>query len=141
MAYGIDAAAHRGALAAEGYTAAILANGADIPYPSGLAGLTDSLLTGGVTLLSVYPPGTRPARKTFLERASFLASLARAVVVVEAGLASGALRIAHAAAEAGIPVFAVPGPVTSAVSAGANQLLIDGVARPAADSHDVLTRL
>jgi DNA processing protein len=116
-AYGLDAAAHRGALAASGLTVAVLASGADQPYPAGHAGLFSRITDGGV-LVSEWSPGPRPTRRRFQARSRVLAALGAATVVVEAGEHSGALTIARQADDLGRRLMAVPGPVTSAQSAG-----------------------
>lgn len=125
-AYGIDAAAHRGALAAEGVTVAFLAGGIDRPYPPGNARLLDHLLDRGGTLVSEVPPGSVPSRSRFLQRNRLIAAAAAATVVTEAAWRSGALNTAGHAAELLRPVGAVPGPVTSAASAGCHRLLREG---------------
>jgi DNA processing protein len=121
-AFGIDGAAHRGALAAEGLTVAVLACGLDQSYPAGHQGLLDRIATGGA-VVSEYPPGIRPARHRFLVRNRLIAALAAGTVVVEAGVRSGARRTATAAAALGRVVMAVPGPVTSALSVGCHLLI------------------
>ena len=123
-AYGIDAAAHRGALTAGGVSVAVLAGGADQPYPAGHAGLCAGIAGSGV-LASEWPPGTRPTRTRFQARSRVLAALSTATVVIEAGEHSGALTIARHAAGLGRPVMAVPGPVTSPQSAGCHTLIRD----------------
>lgn len=143
-AYGIDAAAHRGALAAStaanvAHTIAVLGCGVDIAYPLGNAALFDRIAQTGL-LVSLCPPGTRPARVRFLERNVVIAALAQAVVVVEAATRSGSLHTARVATELGRPVCAVPGPVTSQMSAGSNQLLKTG-ARCVTRASDVLDLL
>jgi len=121
-AYGIDAAAHRGALAAEGLTVAVLACGVDRAYPAGHARLLSSVVERGL-VVSEYPPGSVPARSRFLVRNRLIAGLAAGTVVVEAGWRSGALRTASDAGLLGRSVMAVPGPVTSAMSEGSHRLL------------------
>jgi DNA processing protein len=124
-AYGIDGAAHRAALAGAGLTAAVLAGGVDVPYPAGHSALLHRISGAGL-IVSEYPPGTRPARHRFLTRNRLVAAISRATVVVEAGLRSGAANTAAWAAAMGRVVGAVPGPVTSAASAGCHQLLRRG---------------
>ena len=123
-AYGIDAAAHRGALAAEGVTVAVLACGVDYPYPAGHADLFAAIAAQGL-VVSEWPPGRRPARTRFLIRNRVIAALACGTVIVEAGERSGALNTARHAADLGRPLMAVPGPVTSAQSAGCHQIIRD----------------
>ena len=124
-AYGIDGAAHRAALASDGVTMAVLAGGVDVPYPSGHSALLHRVATSGL-LLSEYPPGERPTRYRFLTRNRLAAALSGATVVVEAGLRSGAANTAAWATAMGRNVCAVPGPVTSAASAGCHVLIRNG---------------
>lgn len=121
-AYGIDGAAHRAALACEGVTIAIVAGGIDNPYPSGHSALFHRIRQECL-LISEYPPGVPPGRLRFLTRNRLVAVLSGATVVVEAGLRSGAANTAGWAAAMGRSVCAVPGPVTSAASAGCHVLL------------------
>jgi DNA processing protein len=121
-AYGIDAAAHRGALAAEGITIAVLACGVDYPYPAGHADLFAAICAQGL-VMSEWPPGCRPARTRFLTRNRVIAALACGTVIVEAGERSGALNTARHAADLGKPLMAIPGPVTSAQSAGCHRII------------------
>lgn len=135
-AYGIDAAAHRGALAAGGFTVAVLASGVDLPYPQGNANLFDQIVERGA-LISESPPGAHPTRPGFLIRNRLVAGLGYGTVVVEARLRSGTFSTyAHAAALNRI-VMAVPGPVSSPESAGAHALIRNG-AQLVTDVHDVL---
>ena len=124
-AYGIDGAAHRAALAADGVTVAVLAGGLDIPYPAGHSALLHRIGSDGL-LVTEYPPGVRPARHRFLTRNRLVAALAGAAVVVEAGLRSGAANTAAWARALGRVVGAVPGPVTSSASTGCHALLRAG---------------
>ncbi|WP_420094312.1 DNA-processing protein DprA [Mycolicibacter longobardus] len=124
-AYGIDGAAHRAALAAVGTTVAVLAGGIDIPYPAGHSALLHRIGGHGL-LVTEYPPGVRPVRYRFLTRNRLVAALSGATVVVEAGLRSGAANTAAWARLLGRQVAAVPGPVTSAASAGCHVLLRAG---------------
>lgn len=120
-AYGIDAAAHRAALAADaGATVAVLAGGVDVPYPRANAGLLGRIAECGV-VVSETPPGGAPARMRFLSRNRVIAALASGTVVVEAGLRSGARNTLGHARELGRHVMAVPGPVGSAMSAGCHE--------------------
>jgi DNA processing protein len=136
-AYGIDAAAHRGALAARGVTIAVLACGLDQPYPAGHAALFTDVAGDGL-VLSEWPPGRRPARVRFLIRNRTIAALTRGTVVVEAGERSGALNTAGHAAELGRPLMAVPGPVTSAQSAGCHRIIRDWDATCVTCAADVI---
>ncbi|BBY29321.1 DNA-processing protein DprA [Mycolicibacterium sediminis] len=124
-AYGIDGVAHRAALAAGGVTLAVLACGIDVPYPAGHAAMLRRIGREGL-VVTEYPPGERPARYRFLTRNRLVAALSGATVVVEAGLRSGAASTAAWARSLNRPVCAVPGPITSASSAGCHVLLRDG---------------
>jgi len=124
-AYGIDGAAHRAALAADGTTVAVLAGGIDILYPAGHSALLHRIAAMGL-LVTEYPPGVRPARHRFLTRNRLVAALAAATVVIEAGIRSGAANTAAWARSLGRVVCAVPGPVTSSASAGSHVLLRAG---------------
>lgn len=124
-AFGIDGAAHRAALACEGLTVAVLAGGADVPYPSGHFALLRRISAEGL-IVSEYPPGLRPARHRFLTRNRIVAALGAATVVVEAGLRSGAASTAAWAESLNRPVCAVPGPVTSSASNGCHALIRSG---------------
>lgn len=116
-AYGIDAAAHRAALAAGGTTVAVLAGGVDVPYPRSNADLIARIGQVGA-LVSETPPGGAPARMRFLARNRVIAALSTGTVVVEAGLRSGARSTAKFARDLGRHLMAVPGPVESSMSAG-----------------------
>jgi DNA processing protein len=124
-AYGIDGAAHRGALASDGLTVAVLAAGIDVCYPAGHAALFRRISEQGL-LVTEYPPGMRPARRRFLTRNRLVAALAGATVVVEAGARSGAANTAAWAKGIGRFVCAFPGPVTSSASVGCHALLRAG---------------
>ncbi|GMA37034.1 DNA-processing protein DprA [Demequina litorisediminis] len=133
-AYGVDAAAHRAALAAGGTTVAVLAGGIDQVYPAGNADLLGRVAETGA-LVAEAPPGRAPYRARFLLRNRLIATAA-ATVVVEAAVRSGALSTARHAASIGRPVGAVPGPVTSAVSGGCHELLREGAAVLVRDASD-----
>ena len=136
-ARGIDACAHRGALAAGGATVAVLGCGLDVPYPAEHGELFEQIVATGGVLLSELPPGTRPDRGTFPARNRLLAALGRACVVVEAGEKSGALITARYAMEQGKTVLAAPGRIDQAQSRGANRLIRDG-AKPLLEMLDVM---
>lgn len=125
-AHGIDGAAHRAALAFGGSTVAVLAGGLDRPYPAGHTELLGRVGREGL-LLSELPPGAAPTRWRFLQRGRLLAALSGTVLIAEAGYRSGSLHTAARAMELGRPVGAVPGPLTSAASAGCHRLLRDGL--------------
>ena len=121
-AFGIDQAAHRGALAGRGPTVAVLACGADRAYPAAHRNLIDYIADVGL-VVSEAAPRCAPTRIRFLARNRLIAAMARGTVVVEAAIRSGALNTASWAAGLGRPVMGVPGPVTSAPSAGVHQLI------------------
>jgi DNA processing protein len=123
-AFGIDAAAHRGALAAEAPTVAVLACGVDRPYPAAHGALFSRIVETGL-LVSEWPPGCAPLRHRFLVRNRLIAALTRGTVVVEAAARSGAQATAKRAHRLGRQVMVVPGPVTSAMSVGCHELLRD----------------
>lgn len=124
-AYGVDGAAHRGALSASGATAAMLASGVDVPYPRGHAELIGRIAEQGL-LLAELPPGGHPTRSRFVLRNRVIAALTRGTVVVEAEYRSGSLVTARRARELGRYTMGVPGPVTSGLSTGVHQLLREG---------------
>jgi len=121
-AYGIDGAAHRSALASRGTTLAFLAGGLDRFYPSGHEALLTRIIHQGAAIAEV-PCGVAPTKWRFLQRNRLIAAASRATVVVEAGFRSGSLNTAGHAAALGRPLAAVPGPITSAASAGCHRLL------------------
>ncbi len=139
MARGIDADAHRGALDAGGTTVAVLGCGIDRDYPARHAELARRIARDGL-IVSEYPPGVEPAPWRFPARNRIIAGLALATVVVEARERSGALITADFALELGREVFAVPGEITSALSAGTNRLIRQGAA-PLLGVADVLDAL
>ncbi len=121
-AFGVDAAAHRAALGADGVTVAVLACGVDVPYPSAHAELFDAIAAQGV-LVSEWPPGRHVSRLRFLVRNRVIAALATGTLVVEAGQRSGALNTARHARDLRRRLMAVPGPVTSDLSAGCHHII------------------
>jgi len=135
-AYGIDAAAHRGALAVDGVTVCVLAGGIDVPYPRGHEGLFAEIVEQGL-VVSEAPLGETVRRRRFLTRNRLIAALGSATCVVEAAERSGSARTASEAALMYRPVLAVPGPVTSETSRGTHQLIADGVAALAGDLEDL----
>jgi DNA processing protein len=137
--YGIDGAAHRAALRIDaGTTVAVLPGGFGPPYPAGHAVLFDRITVAGL-LISPWPPSARPTRVGHLSRARLIAALTAATVVVEATLTTAALQTAAYAHALGRPVLAVPGPVTSALSAGTHQLLRDHRADLVTATADIVT--
>lgn len=139
-AYGIDAAAHRGALSADGTTWAVLAGGVDRLYPVGNTALLETVEATGA-VLSEAPPGSVPSRYRFLERNRLIAALGAVCVVVEAAWRSGALSTARHAAELLRPVGVVPGAVTSMASVGCHRLLRETDAVCVTGAEDVLELL
>lgn len=137
--FGIDAAAHRGALAVHGSTVAVLPCGIDRAYPVAHEALIERIAENGL-LVSTQAPGATPSRRRVLERNRLQAALGDATVVVEAGARSGALHTAYAARGFGRAVMAVPGPVSSVLSVGVHQLLRQG-ATLVTSGADVLAAL
>ncbi|HVP75384.1 MAG TPA: DNA-processing protein DprA [Gaiellaceae bacterium] len=137
LARGVDAEAHRGALEAGGITVAVLGCGVDRDYPAAHAELARRIAERGL-VVSEYAPGVEPAPWRFPARNRIIAGLCNATVVVEARERSGALITADLALEEGREVFAVPGEITSALSAGTNDLLKLG-ASPLTRAADVLS--
>lgn len=125
MARGIDAVAHRSALAAGGRTVAVLGTGVDVPYPAAHASLHAEIARRGL-VLSEHPPGEKAGAGAFPRRNRIIAALASTTIVVEAGFKSGALITATHALDLGRTVAAVPGPIDASQSAGTNELLRDG---------------
>jgi DNA processing protein len=136
LAYGIDAASHRGALAAGGTSVAVVAGGLDRTYPRGNEALMRKLAADGA-VVSEVPPGSTPSRSRFLQRNRLIAAVAGGTVVVEAAWRSGSLSTARAAAGLGRPVAAVPGPTTSMTSAGCHALIRSGAAVLVTDAAEV----
>ncbi|WP_404383802.1 DNA-processing protein DprA [Knoellia locipacati] len=136
-AFGIDAAAHRGALAGGGPTVAVLARGLDRAYPQAHEGLLREIAGHGV-VVSELPPGWAPYRQRFIARNRLIAAMSVGTVVVEAGLRSGSLNTAHVARRLVRHVAAVPGPVTSVQSAGCHELVRQTGATLVTDTGEVL---
>ncbi|KTR93459.1 DNA-binding protein [Microbacterium testaceum] len=139
-AYGIDGAAHRAALSTGARTVAFLAGGVDRPYPRGHEGLLGRIASTGA-VWSETPCGTRPTKWRFLSRNRLIAAMADAVVVVEAGWRSGSLNTAAHAATLGRELGAVPGPITSAASAGCHRILREYGGVCVTSAKDVLEML
>jgi DNA processing protein len=140
LALGVDSAAHLGAVErARAPVVAVLAGGADIPYPRSRRTLYARIVECGC-VVSELPPGFAAFRWNFVARNRIIAGLAALTVVVEAAERSGSLTTADFAAQLGRPVGAVPGPVTSRFSAGTNGLLAAGAA-VVRDARDVLDQL
>jgi DNA processing protein len=139
-AFGIDASSHRGAMAADGDTVAVLAGGLEFGYPHSHADLFAAIAARGV-LASECPPDRGPTRPGFLIRNRIIAALSRGTVVIEAALRSGALNSARHARDLCRPVMAVPGPVTSEQSAGCHELIRDFGAMCVTCAADVLAHI
>jgi DNA processing protein len=139
LAEGIDSAAHRGALAAQGITLAVLGSGVDVIYPGSNAPLAEEILHQGA-LLSGFPLGTPPRRENFPQRNQIIAGLSLGTLVVEAARRSGSLITARWAAELGRTLFAVPGSIHSPSSRGCHELIRQG-AKLTETVHDILSEL
>jgi DNA processing protein len=139
LAVGIDTAAHRGALAAQGVTIAVLGSGLDIVYPAANRDLGESIRHDGL-LVSEFPLGTPPRRANFPQRNRIIAGLAMGILVVEAARGSGSLITARTAQHRGRPVFAVPGSIYNPLSRGCHELIKRG-AKLAETPDDILSEL
>lgn len=135
-AFGIDGAAHRGALAVRGPTVAVLACGVDVSYPRAHDTLISAIADHGA-VISELPPGSAPLKFRFLARNRLIAALTRATVVVEAAHRSGAISTANRALDLGRPLLAVPGPIDCPTSAGTNRLIVEKAADAVRDAADV----
>lgn len=140
MAYGIDAAAHRGAMAAGGRTLAVLGSGVDRIYPAEHLALSNQIMENGA-LLSEYPLGAAPDAQNFPRRNRIVSGLALGVLVVEAHEKGGALITARLAIEQNREVFAVPGSLYSAAGTGCNRLIQNGHAKLVLTVDDIVTEL
>jgi DNA processing protein len=136
-AFGIDVAAHRGALAAGGPTVCVLANGVDVAYPPAHAALFETLAKDQL-LVSELPPGAHPTRVRFLARNRLIAAMSRGTVVVEAALRSGARNTASWALGCGRPLMAVPGSVYSRASTAPHLMIRNGQAVLVTSAVEVL---
>ena len=142
-AYGIDSAAHKGALIAEGVTIAVTASGLDSPYPAGNQRLFEEIIENGA-IITEYLPGVVARPHRFLVRNRLIAALSKATLVVEAAFRSGSLRTARDAAELARPVMAIPGPITAPTSEGCHRLIGERSAElvtSIADAYELITSL
>jgi DNA processing protein len=137
LAYGIDAVAHKAALEVGGTTIAILANGLHKIYPVIHKGLAQEIVKGGGAIISEHPPGVEAMKHHFLARNRLVSGLADAIIVTEATERSGTFSTVAHALDQNKEVFAVPGPITSLLSAGPNRLLQQG-AHVAINAQDIL---
>ena len=140
LALGVDAIAHTACLDAGGYTVAVLPCGLDQVHPASHRNLAIRILEQGGALISEYPDDTIPFKQNFVARNRIVAGLSDALLIAEASERSGSLHTANFALEQGIPVLAVPGPITSNTSRGTNNLIKAG-AQVATDVSDVLLAL
>jgi DNA processing protein len=140
LAYGIDGVAHRAALDAGGTAVAVLACGLDSIYPTSHSHMAKEIVAKGGAIISEYEPGTPPLQFRFLERNRIVSALSDAVVVIEAAMRSGTLSTVAHALEQGVTVYAVPGNITSEMSAGCNMLIRQG-AIPLCDANELLDEL
>jgi len=139
LASGIDSAAHRGALAAQGTTLAVLGSGVDVVYPASNRPLAEEVRRRGA-LVSAFPLGTPPRRENFPRRNALIAGLSQGTLVVEAARGSGSLITARLAAALGRKVFAIPGSIHSPLSRGCHELIRRG-ASLTETAHDILSEL
>jgi DNA protecting protein DprA len=139
-AYGIDTHAHRGAIAAEGVTYAVLASGVSINYPAGNERLFNEIAESGA-LISEVMPKERARPERFLTRNRIIAALSQGTLVVEAAFRSGSLRTARDAAEILRTVMAVPGPINSPTSEGCHRLIGERCAEIVTSVADALELL
>jgi DNA processing protein len=126
LALGIDAAAHNGALQANGRTIAVLGNGLNHIYPKENERLGEEIIATGGTLISEYPPGTPSLPKNFIERNRIIAGLSRGIIVIEAPEKSGALATARFALEQNREIFVIPGSIEREEYAGSHELIKAG---------------
>lgn len=139
MARGVDTAAHRGALAADGRTIAVLGSGIDVIYPPDNKKLYEQIISNGA-VVSEFPIGTAPLAENFPQRNRIISGLVKGVLVVEASEKSGSLITAGLALDYGRDVFALPGNITSFKSKGTNKLIKQG-AKLVEDARDILEEL
>ena len=139
LAVGIDSAAHRGALRAQGITLAVLGSGVDVVYPSNNRPMAAEIQRQGA-LISAFPLGSPPRRAHFPQRNAIIAALSLGTLVVEAARRSGSLITARLALDLGREVFAIPGSIHSPLSRGCHELIRQG-AYLTETAHDILSEL
>ena len=139
LAVGIDSAAHRGALMAQGITLAVLGSGIDVIYPRSNRSLSEEIRQRGA-LVSEFPLGTPPRPENFPQRNGIIAALSLGTLVVEAARSSGSLITARQAVACGREVFAIPGSIYSPLSRGCHELIRQG-AKLTETAHDILSEL
>jgi DNA processing protein len=137
LALGVDGLAHQAALAVGGLTIAVLPGGLDKIYPASHHQLAQRIIKQGGALISEYPEGARPHKHHFIARNRLIAALSDGVLITEAAAKSGSLYTAQFALEQGLPVFAVPGNITSGLSDGTNELIKQG-ATPVTSYADII---
>ncbi len=140
LALGVDAIAHSTTIQHQGITIAVLGSGVDVCHPMSNLSIYHEIISRGGVVISEYPLGEPPSKGSFPSRNRIITGLSQAIVVTEGSEDSGALYTAHHAFEIGRPVFAVPGPITSALSKGPNALLRKG-AMLITSGHDILEHL
>ncbi len=140
LALGIDSIAHTSCLRAGGTTIAVLPSGLDKIVPTSHTQLAHQITGSHGLLVTEYPAGSEPFRINFVARNRIIAALSEGLLIPEAAVNSGSLHTARFALELGIPVFAVPGPITSPMSEGTNNLIKAG-AVPVTQTEDILTAL
>ena len=140
LALGVDGLAHQAALEAGGATIAVLPGGLDEIYPASHHNLAQRILKQGGALISEYPAETPAFKTNFVERNRLVSGLSDAVLITEAALKSGSLHTAGFAKKQGKPLLAVPGNITSELSAGTNQLIKEG-ATPITEVRDILAAM
>lgn len=137
LAYGVDKAAHDGALMADGRTYAVLGCGVEVCYPKSNWDTYDRIVSGGGGILSEYPPGMQPLSCLFPQRNRIIAGLSHGIVVTEAKKRSGSLITVSLGLEYGKNIYAVPGRITDVVSEGCNYLIREG-AKPVFTEEDII---
>ncbi len=140
MAYGVDGVAHKSTIESKGKTIAVLGNGVDLPYPRENENLYHEIIDSGGLIISEYPPGTPPSVGSFPARNRIVAGLSSGVLVTEGAQDSGSLITANFALDFGRKVFAVPGPITSQLSAAPLKLIEKG-AKLVVSPDDILKEL